>query len=58
MADPHRPAHSRLLAAGIPVLEHLTNLAALPTVGAVLHAAPLPVRHFGTWPVRAYAVVG
>jgi kynurenine formamidase len=52
-----RPAHTALLAAGIPVLEHLTGLAALPTAGFALHAAPVPVRRFGTFPVRAYAVV-
>jgi kynurenine formamidase len=52
-----RPAHSILLAAGIPVLEHLTNLAALPPSGFTLHAAPIPVRRFGTIPVRAYAVL-
>ncbi len=53
----HRPAHSILLAAGIPVLEHLTGLADLPVTGARLHAAPLRVRDFGTFPVRAYALV-
>jgi kynurenine formamidase len=53
----HRPAHSILLAAGVPVLEHLTNLAALPDRGARLHAAPPRVRGFGTFPVRAYAVL-
>ncbi|MGB9376615.1 MAG: cyclase family protein [Mycobacteriales bacterium] len=52
-----RPAHSILLAAGIPVLEHLTGLAGLPGSGARLHAAPVRVRDFGTFPVRAYAVV-
>ncbi|GAA1824355.1 hypothetical protein GCM10009682_50720 [Luedemannella flava] len=52
-----RPAHSILLAAGVPVLEHLTNLGDLPVHGARLHAAPAPVRDFGTFPVRAYAVV-
>ncbi|GAA0245703.1 cyclase family protein [Cryptosporangium japonicum] len=52
-----RPAHSLLLAAEIPVLEHLTNLAAVPDTGARLHAAPPPVRDFGTFPVRAYVVV-
>ncbi|MCA1823649.1 MAG: cyclase family protein [Frankia sp.] len=52
-----RPAHSGLLAAGIPVLEHLTNLAELPETGARLHAAPPRVASFGTFPVRAYAVV-
>jgi kynurenine formamidase len=53
----HRPAHSILLEAGIPVLEHLTRLADLPVTGARLHAAPPRVRDFGTFPVRAYAVV-
>jgi kynurenine formamidase len=52
-----RPAHSILLDAGIPVLEHLTALADLPVTGARLHAAPPRVRDFGTFPVRAYAVV-
>ena len=52
-----RPAHSILLAAGIPVLEHLTNLGALPVHGARLHAVPAPIRDFGTFPVRAYALV-
>jgi arylformamidase len=52
-----RPAHSILLAAGIPVLEHLTGLDQLPPEGARLHAAPPRVRDFGTFPVRAYAVL-
>jgi arylformamidase len=52
-----RPAHSILLDAGIPVLEHLTGLAELPVTGARLHAAPPRVRDFGTFPVRAYAVL-
>jgi arylformamidase len=53
----HRPAHSILLGAGVPVLEHLTGLADLPGTGARLHAAPPRVRDFGTFPVRAYAVL-
>jgi kynurenine formamidase len=52
-----RPAHTTLLAAGIPVLEHLTGLDQVPVTGARLHAAPVRVLHFGTFPVRAYAVV-
>ncbi|MFC7546228.1 cyclase family protein [Plantactinospora sp. GCM10030261] len=52
-----RPAHSILLDAGIPVLEHLTGLDGVPVTGARLHAAPPPVRRFGTFPVRAYAVL-
>jgi len=57
LLDPARPAHTILLRAGIPVLEHLTNLADLPTTGARLHAAPPALRGLGTFPVRAYAVV-
>src|SRR2546430_1658281 len=56
--DPQRPAHTVLLAAGIPILEHLTALESLPAQGFRLHAAPAPVRGMGTFPVRAYAIVG
>lgn len=52
-----RPAHSILLGAGIPVLEHLTGLDRLPPTGARLHAVPPKVRGFTSFPVRAYAVV-
>ena len=52
-----RPAHSILLDAGIPVLEHLIGLADLPVTGARFHAAPPRLRDFGTFPVRAYAIV-
>jgi kynurenine formamidase len=57
LADQTRPAHTQLLAAGVLILEHLTGLAALPSRGARLHAAPPPWSGIGTWPVRAYAVV-
>jgi kynurenine formamidase len=50
--------HSLLLAAGIPICEHLTNLAALPDAGFRFHAAPVRVEGLGSFPVRAYAVVG
>ncbi len=53
--DPERPVHSLLLAAGIPVCEHLTNLAALPAAGFRFSAVPPKLRPFGTFPVRAYA---
>ena len=56
-SDAERPAHSTLLSAGVPVLEHLTGLDQLPATGARLHAAPLRIERFGTFPVRAYAVV-
>ena len=56
--DGSRPAHTRLLEAGVLILEHLTGLATLPDRGARLHAAPPAWQGVGTWPVRAYAVVG
>ncbi|GAA0415450.1 cyclase [Acrocarpospora corrugata] len=52
-----RPAHSALLAAGIPIVEHLTNLGALPASGFRFHAAPPMIAGMGTFPVRAYAVI-
>lgn len=52
-----RPAHSALLAAGIPIAEHLTGLAALPPEGFRFTAAPPRVAGMGTFPVRAFATV-
>lgn len=52
-----RPAHSLLLGAGVHVVEHLTNLGALPPHGARFTAAPPAVEGFGTFPVRAFAEV-
>ncbi|MDQ1554920.1 MAG: arylformamidase, partial [Microbacteriaceae bacterium] len=51
----HRPAHSALLAAGIHVVEHLTDLQELPETGSTFTAVPPRVEGFGTFPVRAYA---
>jgi arylformamidase len=56
MADLRRPAHTLLLGAGIPVCEHLTNLAALDGVKGHFHAVPIPWRGGATFPVRAYVV--
>jgi kynurenine formamidase len=50
-----RPAHTLLLGAGIPVVEHLTGLDRLPPTGARFTAAPPRFAGFGTFPVRAYA---
>ena len=58
VGDLSRPAHTELLAGGVPVLEHLTGLGRLPADGFRLHAAPLPVVGLGTVAVRAYAVLG
>lgn len=49
-----RPAHTLLLGAGVHVVEHLTNLGALPPRGARFTAAPPAVEGFGTFPVRAF----
>lgn len=54
-ADLERPAHTLLLAAGIPVVEHLTGLEQLPPTGASFSAVPLRIEGTGTIPVRAFA---
>jgi kynurenine formamidase len=56
-ADPRRPAHHGLLGADIPIIEHLTNLHAVPGDGARLIAVPAPVTGMGSFPVRAVAVL-
>ena len=55
--DGARPAHTLLLDAEIPIVEHLTNLEALPPRGFRFHCAPAPFHGLGSFPVRAYAVV-
>jgi arylformamidase len=55
--DPARRVHSTLLAEGIPICEHMTNLGALPSDGFRFSAAPVRVRGLGTFPVRAVAVL-
>ncbi|WP_280300829.1 cyclase family protein [Nocardia abscessus] len=52
---PTRPCHHTLLGAGIPVIEHMTNLDAVPDTGARLVALPAPVRGMGSFPLRAVA---
>ena len=49
--------HSILLRAGIPVVEHLCNLEALPPSGFRFYAVPVKVAGMGTFPVRAFAEV-
>ncbi|MBI5431755.1 MAG: cyclase family protein [Planctomycetes bacterium] len=56
-ADLARPVHSILLAAGIPIVEHLTGLMALPDAGFRFFASPAKVRGLGSFPVRAFARV-
>lgn len=52
-----RPVHTALLGAGIPIVEHLTGLAALPADGFRFTAAPPKITGMGTFPVRAFAVL-
>jgi arylformamidase len=63
-SDGERLPHTLLLAAGIPVVEHLTGLDLpgrpggldqLPPTGARFTAVPLRIEGFGTIPVRAFA---
>jgi kynurenine formamidase len=56
-ADWSRPAHTILLGAEIPICEHMRNLASLPGRGFRFSAVPVKVSGFGTFPVRAFAVV-
>lgn len=53
-----RPVHTRLLGAGIPICEHMTGLGSLPDEGFRFSAAPPKITGMGTFPVRAYAVLG
>jgi kynurenine formamidase len=52
-----RPVHSTLLAAEIPIVEHLTRLDALPAEGFEFFAVPQRVEGMGTFPVRAFAIM-
>ena len=52
-----RPVHTTLLGAGIPIVEHLCGLTQLPARGARFFAVPPKVRAFGTFPVRAFALL-
>ena len=56
-ADASRPAHSILLKADIPIVEHLCNLGVVPEDGFKFFAVPVKVKAFGTFPVRAFALI-
>lgn len=56
-SDATRPAHSLLLGANIPIVEHLCNLAMLPSSRFRFFAVPVKVKGMGTFPVRAFAIV-
>jgi kynurenine formamidase len=55
--DLHRPVHSLLLAAEVPVVEHLRGLGGLPAAGFRFFAVPVKVKGLGTFPVRAFGLV-
>jgi arylformamidase len=55
--DGTRPAHTILLGNRVPICEHMRGLEHLPDHGFRFHAAPVKVKAFGTFPVRAYAVL-
>ena len=55
--DGTRPVHTILLGAGIPVVEHMCHLAALPDTGFKFFAVPPPVKGMGSFPVRAFAII-
>ncbi len=54
-SDLARPAHTRLLAANILIVEHLANLSALPRSGFRFYAVPLRIVKGASFPVRAFA---
>jgi arylformamidase len=56
-ADAGRPVHTTLLAAGVPIVEHMCNLARLPERDFKFFAVPAKVAGFGSWPVRAFGHV-
>jgi arylformamidase len=55
--DGSRPAHTILLGAGVAIVEHMTNLAALPDTGFRFFAVPPRVKGMGSFPVRAFALL-
>ena len=55
--DGTRPAHTILLGAEIPIVEHMCNLGSLPGTGFKFFAVPAPVKGMGSFPVRAFALI-
>ena len=57
LEDAARPAHTAILAANVPLVEHLTGLDALPATGFRFFAVPPRIRSMATFPIRAFALV-
>jgi kynurenine formamidase len=55
--DGQRPVHTILLGHDIPIVEHLCGLEELPDSDFKFFAVPVKVRHFGTFPVRAFGII-
>jgi kynurenine formamidase len=56
MNDAARPAHTILLAAGIPIVEHLCNLDKLTSKRFRFFAVPPAIEGGTSFPVRAFAI--
>jgi kynurenine formamidase len=56
--DGERPVHTVLLGAEIPIVEHMRGLDRLPDRGARFFAVPVKVKDLGTFPVRAFGILG
>jgi kynurenine formamidase len=56
MNDPERPAHTTLLGAGIPIVEHLCSLDKLSSKRFRFFAAPPAIDRGTSFPVRAFAI--
>jgi arylformamidase len=57
IATGERPVHSTLLREGILICEHMCNLSAIPDMAFKFYAVPVKVKDFGTFPVRAFAMI-
>jgi len=55
VGNPFRPAHTKLLAKEIPIVEHLCSLSGLPTKGFEFWAIPPKIVRGASFPVRAFA---
>lgn len=56
--DGRRPVHTMLLGSDIPIVEHLCNLERLPEKDFRFFAVPARVKNFGSFPIRAFGLVG
>lgn len=57
--DQRRPVHTTLLGADIPIVEHMCDMEQIPDGRPFkFFAVPVKVKDFGTFPVRAFAMLG